>query len=119
VVVGVTIVLEGSAYFIDWRHLRFEVYVAGSLAFIGGVCLLCGLLTPVAGILIALVSTAVTLSWLPVPAGNLFGNHFAALYVVAMAMAVVLLGPGAFSLDARLFGRREIAIPRTSRSPVK
>jgi len=28
-----------------------------------------------------------------------------------MAAAVVLLGPGALSLDARLFGRREITFP--------
>jgi len=28
-----------------------------------------------------------------------------------MAAAVVLLGPGALSLDARLFGRREVTIP--------
>jgi hypothetical protein len=32
-------------------------------------------------------------------------------------VAVVFLGPGAFSLDARLFGRREIIIPPVSRSP--
>jgi hypothetical protein len=29
-----------------------------------------------------------------------------------MSAAQVLLGPGAFSVDARLFGRREIVIPR-------
>jgi hypothetical protein len=32
-----------------------------------------------------------------------------------MALAVALIGPGAYSLDARLFGRREIIIPRASR----
>jgi hypothetical protein len=34
-----------------------------------------------------------------------------------MSAALVLLGPGAFSLDARLFGRREIIIPEGGRSP--
>ena len=41
-------------------------------------------------------------------------NHIsalAALNLAAISAALVLLGPGAFSLDARLFGRREIIIP--------
>jgi hypothetical protein len=33
------------------------------------------------------------------------------------AVALALLGPGAFSLDGRLFGRREIVIPPSSRKP--
>jgi hypothetical protein len=32
-----------------------------------------------------------------------------------MAVTVALLGPGAYSVDARLFGRREIVVPRASR----
>jgi hypothetical protein len=35
-----------------------------------------------------------------------------------MSLALVLLGPGAFSLDARLFGRREIIIP-VGRRPLR
>jgi uncharacterized membrane protein YphA (DoxX/SURF4 family) len=41
-------------------------------------------------------------------------NHIstlAAFNMAAISAALILLGPGAFSLDARLFGRREIIIP--------
>jgi hypothetical protein len=34
-----------------------------------------------------------------------------------MTIAIVFLGPGAFSLDAYLFGRRELIIPPSSRPP--
>jgi uncharacterized membrane protein YphA (DoxX/SURF4 family) len=48
-------------------------------------------------------------------------NHhisaLAAFNLAAISAALVLLGPGAFSLDARLFGRREIIIPEGGRSP--
>jgi hypothetical protein len=44
---------------------------------------------------------------MPFPAGTGIGSLFRVLVMVAIA----LLGPGAISLDAALFGRREIAIP--------
>jgi uncharacterized membrane protein YphA (DoxX/SURF4 family) len=34
-----------------------------------------------------------------------------ALLMVITAMGIALLGPGAFSVDGQLFGRREIVIP--------
>jgi hypothetical protein len=37
--------------------------------------------------------------------------------MIITAAALALLGPGAFSLDGRLFGRREIVIPPSSRPP--
>jgi len=36
------------------------------------------------------------------------------MQTIAGAVSVALLGPGAFSLDSRLFGRREIIIPDTT-----
>lgn len=36
------------------------------------------------------------------------------VFEVTIPIAVAFLGPGAFSLDARLFGNREIIIPRSS-----
>lgn len=36
--------------------------------------------------------------------------------LMAIAIAICLLGPGAFSLDARFFGRRKVIIPRLANS---
>jgi hypothetical protein len=32
------------------------------------------------------------------------------VFSIAILLAIIVLGPGAFSVDARLFGRREIII---------
>jgi len=73
--------------------------------------------TPVAGILASLGGVGIVLSWLPPPTSSLLVARPMILLVVTIAIAIVFLGPGAFSLDARLFGRREIIIPRAQRSP--
>lgn len=39
-----------------------------------------------------------------------FASMPASLHMIAIASAVALLGPGAFSVDSRIFGRREIVI---------
>jgi putative oxidoreductase len=38
------------------------------------------------------------------------------LLLAVLAVSVAMLGPGAWSVDARLFGRRRIDIPRSSGS---
>jgi len=88
------------------------------LALVGcGTCLLIGFLTPLVSISVAIVSLAIAFSWLPMVAGNLFDGKLASFEMIVMATAIVLLGPGAYSMDARLFGRREIVIPPSSRTP--
>jgi hypothetical protein len=82
-----------------------------------GGALLIGILTPVAGILVGLGSIAVGLSWFPAAAQNLLDKPLTIGFIAIMAAAIVFLGSGAYSLDARLFGRREIIIPQASRSP--
>lgn len=78
---------------------------AGALAVAGGALLLVGFLTPIAG----LVSGVSVL---------LSGDGLSDVLVVIVAVAVVLLGPGAFSVDSRLFGRREVVIPRRNTGTV-
>jgi hypothetical protein len=64
-------------------------------------------LTPVVALIIAGGAIISTISPLPLSAESLVGE-------IILATAIALLGPGAFSLDARLFGRREILIPNIS-----
>jgi hypothetical protein len=52
-------------------------------------------------------------SFLPAPpVANLADSKLAVILIAIVATAIACLGPGAFSADARLFGRREIIIPR-------
>ena len=78
--------------------------------------MLIGFLTPL-GVLAGLLAVGLALSWPPLGTPVFLNELFAALLAVIAAIAVFLLGPGAFSLDARLFGRREISIPPTRQSP--
>jgi hypothetical protein len=87
------------------------------LAVVSGGSLLIGFLTPVSGSLAGLLSAGLALSWVPSPTPNLFNNNLALLVVIIVAAAIILIGPGAFSLDAHLFGRREIIIPPISCAP--
>ena len=47
----------------------------------------------------------------------LFDGQLVSLEMIVMAVSIAMLGPGAFALDARLFGRREIVIPPVPRDP--
>jgi uncharacterized membrane protein YphA (DoxX/SURF4 family) len=94
-----------------------SVWVVGSLAIAVGAAIFIGFLTPAA-------STAATVGYLMTGVSALLmtkANHhintLAAFNLAAISAALVFLGPGAFSLDARLFGRREIIIPEGRRSP--
>jgi len=84
---------------------------AGLLAMAASACLLAGFLTPAAGLVAASASVAVALSLLPPLHGEVLGAAPASWLVATMTATVVLLGPGAYSVDSRLFGRREVVIP--------
>jgi uncharacterized membrane protein YphA (DoxX/SURF4 family) len=114
--VGASLALQGVACFGAEPH-GFWTWALGPPAIGIGVSLLIGFLTPVVGGVAALIEAGVAVSLLPPSIPNALGGAPATILVILMAAAVVLLGPGEFSLDARLFGRREIVIPQVSRPP--
>lgn len=73
-----------------------------AIAVIGGVLLLAGLWTPIGG-----GATALLELWIASRTGDARQAH---LLCAAIAVSLTVLGPGAWSMDARLFGRRRILI---------
>ena len=89
----------------------------GALAIVVGSAIFVGFLTPVATAVVTVgcLRTGIASFFMTGATNNI--SAIAAFNLAAMSAALVLLGPGAFSVDARLFGRREIIIPEGGRSP--
>ena len=85
-----------------------------AVTFAAGAFLLAGLMTPFVAVFVAAGGIGVTLSYIPLPGEALFDSHLAIINLIVLSIAIALLGPGAISLDARMFGRREITIPSSS-----
>ena len=87
-----------------------------ALSFSAGAFLLVGFMTPLVAVIVVLGGTSSALVRMPVPGHDLFDSYVAIVNLITLSIAIALLGPGAYSLDARMFGRREIIIPSNSRS---
>jgi uncharacterized membrane protein YphA (DoxX/SURF4 family) len=109
-VLGIAMLIEGGTYFGDPGG-TITTWVVGAFALISGGFLLVGFFTPFTAIAAALDIIAVALSAIPAPTRNLFDSQPAFIFGLTMVMAVIGVGPGRFSVDARMFGRREIIIP--------
>jgi putative oxidoreductase len=117
IAIGVTSAVQGSLYLSNGGKWTIGALLPCFLLVAGGAFLLLGFLTPLASASVAIVEAANAISWIAAPIGNLFDGRLGFLEMIAMAAAIALLGPGAFSIDARLFGRREIVFPPSSRKP--
>jgi uncharacterized membrane protein YphA (DoxX/SURF4 family) len=91
----------GISHLKEASHLAYGV--SSIIAATAGVLLLIGLWTPIVGTVITVVEVWVVCSvksdpWTPIV--------FATLGAI-----IAMVGPGAWSIDARLFGRKRIEIP--------
>lgn len=111
---GTSAAVLGSAA-TDMRDVVIGGY--GVMAVLCGALAAAGLLTRVTQTgfaLVALVAIGVHL-WAPHDAAPTIGSARAAILATGIAIGLVMLGPGAYSVDALLFGRREIVIPPVER----
>jgi putative oxidoreductase len=106
---GAAIITEGIFYFTR-ADSALDALISGCLALAAGALLLAGFLTPIAAVLAA-GTAAVGFLLLPASSANFFDSRSALVFAITMLIATACLGPGAFSVDARVFGRREIIIP--------
>ena len=116
VVLGFTAIAQGSLYFTNSRSSSSGFLALGCLLVAAGLGVLIGFLTPVAGVLLVLMAAGVAVRFLPLPDPSLIDPGLPAVLMVGVAAAITLTGPGALSVDGRMFGRREIVIPPMPRS---
>lgn len=100
-------IFNGAQFTGAWPDL--SAVIVTFVSFAAGLCLLLGVITPIASLIVAVGMVAYYLFGITSAGG--FISSFLALRITALAIATACLGPGAFSFDARIFGRREIHIP--------
>ncbi len=91
--------------------------VFGTLEILVGAAPFDRLPDPIASAVASLINLVTGITWSLAADSNAHDKTLAAFYLVVISISIILLGPGAFSLDARLFGRREIIIPELPRPP--
>jgi putative oxidoreductase len=83
------------------------IVVLQSIGVGAGILLIIGLWTPVAGALAAIVKIWIAFSRY----SSHTGDPLIPMIQAVLGAVLVMIGPGAWSLDARLFGRKRINIP--------
>jgi putative oxidoreductase len=101
-VIGAALIYYGIA---DPRETHQLASIAAPIIGAGaGILILLGLWTPVVGALVAIDEVWIAFSRASDPA--------LPIVLAALGAALAMIGPGEWSLDARLFGRKHLQIPR-------
>jgi uncharacterized membrane protein YphA (DoxX/SURF4 family) len=111
ITIGVGLLIHAFSWLTDPQTSNIGMWAPILLALVIGISFMLGFLTPLAGSLSALAGIAVRLlhpEW-STPMTGLLGAS-----PLVMVIAITLLGPGAFSLDAYFFGHRKIIVPRVT-----
>jgi putative oxidoreductase len=97
-VAGIALIVHGVERFRIGQPA--EPAVLDLLAIGDGALMVAGLWTPIAGSMVVILALCSTIAKNP--------NPCSAIYLITFGIALVLLGPGGWSIDAHLFGWKRI-----------
>jgi uncharacterized membrane protein YphA (DoxX/SURF4 family) len=97
---GIALIVRGIAALQSWAPLGPATLHVFTVAV--GILLLAGLWTPIAGVLVAVIAL-----W---HGFSQPGDPWSCIILGTLGAALAMLGPGAWSVDARLFGWKRIGI---------
>jgi len=100
--------MAGASLIVNYAQLHrsasLEVITCGVIAALSGLLLLVGLWTPFTGAIVTITELCIVLSHGADPRLSIM--------LAGLGAALALLGPGAWSVDARLYGWKRIEIRR-------
>lgn len=108
-ILGLALLTRTALFLFNAEHVTTGNAAIGVVGLLSGALLTVGFLTTIAALFVCILCSCALAS--AQPGTYLFGPDDAAVLAAAMGTAIALLGPGALSIDARLFGPREIIIP--------
>ena len=85
-----------------WTGPPAQLFIPEVVGTVAGILLLAGLWTPIAGSLVAALATWKGIAQL--------GDPWANIFLGTIGIGLALLGPGEWSVDARLFGWKRIDV---------
>jgi len=112
---GLGLIAQGATYLCN--DSRWPLLGVAAFLLTAGALILTGYQTRFAAGAAVLISLGSMLSWIPAPHIGLFESRLTATLVAVIAVALLCIGPGSMSVEARLFGKREVFIPRNPREP--
>ena len=107
VVVGLVLFGRTGSYL--WSDPPLHMTLASASLAAPGLLLVAGLWTPVAGAVVAVIEISQIL--------RVDEHPLVSLLAATIASALAMLGPGRWSVDARLFGWKRIDAPRRRKTP--
>lgn len=111
---GAALVFFGLITWLESQEPKVFILLVAAVSVACGLFLLLGLFTKLASMFGALICLSNVFSIMSLPL-NVTTSKLPAVFTTMIAIAVACLGPGAYSLDARRHGRREIIIPARHR----